>query len=537
MGDPRERSTRDFLATLERQARGQRTARDQLVQAAEEFYRWGRIDRRTQHFQPAARSGDAAIVESHDLMHRRVRSELGNNAQLKKAGEALVDLVVGTGVQTFADPFEPWLELAALTREEFDARVTYALESDERFLEWFLDPQAFDVAGKLAGPDMQRLAIAEQVGVGDTLLLRVIDSKRKFPLCYQVIEREQLDTSVDRPAGPNQNKIVGGIELDAQNREVAFHILDAHPYDDFAPGNSHGKSQRVPADRVIHLFAISRPSQSLGISWLHAVGQATFDRDKFVGAEIQSAAKAALLLLVAKLKHGAGGNLGLDDGLDELDAHNNRQIKLGSTPHAIEIGPEDNVSLVEGTRPTNTAESFIGILDHDTAGGAGVSYYTLTGRYDKTNFSSVRAAKLDEDDHVLPIQQWFARRLALPIRREFNALAVALRRIESVTPAAFAANRDRYQRFDAFGKGRDLLDPEAETNAAQGRLRSCLTTLKLECARRGLHWIKVLRQKAMENRVAELLGVVLDFSKGQGGQVEGSTSSSGSRNEQTEEAA
>jgi hypothetical protein len=42
-----------------------------------------------------------------------------------------------------------------------------------------------------------------------------------------------------------------------------------------------------------------------------------------------------------------------------------------------------------------------------------------------------------------------------------------------------------------------------------------------------LHWIKVLRQMALENRLAKLLGVVLDFSKGQGGQVDGNTRSLG----------
>jgi capsid protein len=63
------------------------------------------------------------------------------------------------------------------------------------------------------------------------------------------------------------------------------------------------------------------------------------------------------------------------------------------------------------------------------------------------------------------------------------------------------------------------LDPLKETDAAMARLRGGLTTLKLECAKRGLHWIKVLMQQAVELRIAKMYGVPLDWSKGQGGNV------------------
>jgi capsid protein len=165
------------------------------------------------------------------------------------------------------------------------------------------------------------------------------------------------------------------------------------------------------------------------------------------------------------------------------------------------------------------------ILDHDTAGAAGISYYTLTGRYDRTNYTSVRGALLAEDSHFRPLQNWFAGQVALPMRREFHRQAIGLDKLKSVSAEKYLANPRRYNRFDAIGAGRELLDPEAETNAATGKLRSCLTTLKLECARRGLHWIRVLRQIALENRLLDILGISLDLSKGQGGQVTGNTRS------------
>lgn len=531
---PNAAETRAFLAQLERQARagdvGAASGNEQQqIRAAstKEAIRWGRIDRRTKHFQPAWRSGDAAIYESQDLMHRRTRSEVLNNAQIKRIREAIEDLIVGSACQTFADPFEPTLDLTALSRETLDPLLQYALEADDVFEEWFSSAEQFDAAGKRSGPDVQRMLVGECVERGGCLLVRTSTDRpgNIVPLCYQLVEYDQLDLSKDRPAGPGQNKIIHGIELDALGREVAYHVYDDHPYDDFEMGSPAGKSSRIRADRVKHLALFRRPSQSIGASWYGAIGQNNFDRDKFVGCELQKAAKSALLLLIHYAKNLRGANLGLDDGEDDTDEHGNQEMKLGSTPLAMVVPDGDKVELVEGDYPTSSADSFMDILDHDTAAGVGLSYFTLSGRYSKSNFTSVRGALIAEDAHFRPLQNWFAGRVALPIRREFHRQAIALGRLKSVSGAAFLKNERRYMRFDAIGAGRDLLDPEAETNAATGRLRSCLTTLKIECAKKGLHWIRVLRQIALENRLLDVLEIALDLSKGQGGQAVGNTRS------------
>lgn len=523
--------TKSFLAGLERQhaaAEHQASVERQLMAATKEAYRWGRIDRRSEHFQPAWRSGDAAIYESQDLMHRRTRSEVLNNAQIKRIPEAIQDLIVGPGMQTFADPFDPLLDLASLSRETLDPYLAYALESDELFDEWFLDMSQVDAAGKRSGPDLQRMAISECVERGGCLLVRSSTSRpgQIVPMQYQIVEYDQLDLSHDRPGGPGQTKIVHGIEMDAAGRELAYHVYDDHPFDDFGGGTIAGKSSRISAERVIHLCLFRRPSQNVGVNWMHAIGQNAFDRDKFVGCELQKAAKAALLLLIHKVKNlRTAGTLGLADGDDASDEYGNEEMKMGASPMAVRIHADDDVELVEGDYPTSQADSFLSILDHDTAGAAGISYYTLTGRYDRTNYTSVRGALLAEDSHFRPLQQWFAGQVALPIRREFHRQAIALGKLKSVTAEQYLANKRRYNRFDAIGAGRELLDPEAETNAATGKLRCCLTTLKIECARRGLHWIRVLRQIALENRLLDVLEIALDLSKGQGGQTIGNTRS------------
>lgn len=526
--------TKQFLAALERSE----PAAVSAVHGSghNNAYRWGRLDRRTQSFQPYARSADAAIYESQELMHRRTRSESLNNAQIKKIEEALCDLIVGPGMLTFADPFDPLLDLTALTGDDLDGALTYALEADDLYEEWFCDASQFSASGKLAGPDLQRISVLENIRVGDTLLLRINRDEpgRIVPLCYQIIERDQLDHTHDRPSGPGQNKIVNGIEVDSWGREVAFYIYDEHPHDDFSAGTTMGKSSRILAERVNHLCLFQRPSQTIGATWLSAIGQNNFDRDGMIGSELQSAKKAATLLLVAYLKN-IKANLGLDDGLDESDDYGNQTLKLGSSPIAMKLGADDKLDVIESNRPNPNIDPFITVLDHDTAGGVGLSYYTLTGRMDKSNYTAIRGALLAEDGHIRPLQNWFARKVALPMRREFHRQAISLGKLKSVSASDFLGDTRRFLRFDAVGAGRDLLDPEAENNATLGKLRGGLTTLKIECARRQLHWIKVLRQMALENRLAQLLGIVLDFSKGQGGQVDGNTRAVGTNKQDTKQ--
>lgn len=517
-------SVREFLGRLASQARQQEreqqtTAR--VFAGTEEAFRWAQVNSRTKGFQPRATSGNSAIYESEDLMGRRVRNQQGNVSQVKRVIEAFQDLIVGTGMQTFADPFHAGVTLDELIEGNFEDELDHALEADDLYDDWFLDKRRFSTSRKLAGPEFQRLALKECVTAGSVLILECLKKNRQTgeaELCYQLIEREQLDKSMDRPAAAGQNKIVNGIEFNEDDEEIAFHIFDAHPYDDFSPYQSGGKSRPIPAERVNHLVLFNRPSDTIGVTWLHAIAQNQFDRDRFIGSEIATAAKAALLLLVHKFKNLAMGaqGLGIDDGGDTEDEYGNPEIKLSGSPHAFVIGQDDDVELLESNRPISTAESFMGILDRDTAAGVSLSPYTITGNWEKTNFSSGHGAQLNEDAHIRPLQNWFARELAIPIRRRKQQLDILSRKLKTVPVRAYLSDPRRYERFEAIGAGRYMLDPVGQTEASLAKLRSGLSTLKLECAREGLHWIRVLRQKALENRVSAKLQVVLDFSKGQG---------------------
>ncbi len=513
-------------------------AREILAESFE-AYRLARRDRPREHNQPHAYSGDAAIMSSHGLMNRRVRDLVRNTAQGKRVRLAFQDLIVGTGFQTFAWPFAPAemfnlaTELQRLEDGEIGPRLQYALEADDLYEEWSSDPEQFDFEGRLSRMEMERMAVGECVTTGNALIVRCFKPNYKIvPLCYQILEREQLDESMDRDQSERNNKILNGIEFDKNNVAVAYHVCLDHPHEFFGVSGSsflgnNGitatgvgvRRLRIPAERVIDLAAWDRPSSSVGASWYDSTGQTTWDRDNYMGSEIRSAAVDAAFAFVAKLKNGEKyGAWGFGDGESDDDEDGNRSFKVGQSPVSATIGTDESLEMVRSVRPNKDAASFLKLLDRDQAGGLGLSYYTLTGDYESTNFTSTRAAKMDEDLHIGPLKAWFGTHVAIRMRREFNAMAAASGAYQSLRPADFLANIRTYQRFDAIGNGRDLLDPMKEGEARTARLRTGMSTFKEECAKRGQHWIKVLMQLAIEKKVRSMFGIELDLSKpGSGG--------------------
>lgn len=506
-------------------------AREILAESFE-AYRLARRDRPREHNQPHAYSGDAAIMSSHGLMNRRVRDLVRNTAQGKRVRMAFQDLVVGTGFQTFSWPFAPEemfeivTELEKLEGGELGPRLQFALESDDLYEEWSSDPKQFDIENRLSRAEMERMAMAETVVTGNSLIVRCFRPDFKIvPLCYQILEREQLDESMDRTGSDRENKILNGIEFNKSNQAVAYHFLLDHPDDYFGRsgssllggGASYGsglRRVRIAADRVIDLACYDRPSSSVGASWYDSTGQTTWDRDNYMGSEIRSAAVDAAIAVVAKLHNGDKyGAFGFADGESDEDGEGNRSFKIGQSPVAATLAVGEELEIVRSSRPNKDAPAFLKLLDRDQAGGLGLSYYTLTGDYESTNFSSSRAAKIDEDGRLDPLKKWFGTHVALRMRRDFNAIAAATGVYKSLRPAEFKAAERTYQRFDAIGNGRDMIDPFKEGEARTARMRTGISTFREECAKRGSHWIKVLMQVAIEKKIKTMFGVDIDHTK------------------------
>ena len=145
-----------------------------------------------------------------------------------------------------------------------------------------------------------------------------------------------------------------------------------------------------------------------------------------------------------------------------------------------------------------------------------MSIHRLTGDAGRANLAAIKAGNEDDDAMVSPVRDNQSKH-ALRIRRDFTAMAIATGRIRTVSPKRFNENRWRYRQYDVITARRGDLNAKDDLEAAIDSLRSGLSTFQRECARRGLHWRRVIRQIKQINEATEKNGIALDWTKGNGG--------------------
>jgi lambda family phage portal protein len=484
----------------------ERTAADRVNRnPANPPFRGAQLTRNNRGWQPALTSGDDALATSNPLLHTRTRDLVQNEPSMVSARRKLTTHVIGTGMQSFAD---------ARVGDEVDEE--YCDESD---LWWqrYIESREWDVEGKLSFNEGQAKAFAEET-LGDCFLLECWDPnpRRSSPLCYQLIEAEQIDTSHDRPAGNGLNRIVRGVELDSFNRAVAYYVYDAHPYDSSSGWTS--SSTRIPASRMLHCFVGFRPSATRGLNWYAAILQAARDGDTVFDNELTAGILASMFVVAIHRENGAGTGVGLAGNEDDLvDAQGRPLQRLGKGIIA-DLGKDDKITQIQSNRPSPLLAALMKLIRQQISMGVGISELRLTGDYSQSSYTSARGAHLDDQAVFEPVQEHFGKGVVLPTRQRHNDVAVGIGRIKSITARQYEQDLYRWRCFEVFPVGREQLDPAGETDAAAARIRTGISTLKAECAARGWHWRALLRQRRYEQQMIERmgLGAVINFSKGGG---------------------
>lgn len=471
------------------------------------YFKSAKVDRGSQAWQPSTLDGENAIANDLDMLLARSRDLAVNSATGKRIAECLSDLIVGSGMVAFACPFE--MDLAkvladTLTDEQLINGLEYMLENAQAFDRW---AEHADSEGDSDWYQLEKLACHELIKTGDAILMEchVPHRRREIDLCYQLIEKDQLDTTKDRPGGAGENRIINGIEYDGMNRKVAYHIYDAHPGSE----NPTLSSSRVPASRINHTYMRFRPSQRSGYPWHQEAFQAIRDGDWFLSSALKKAAIQALLVLVLKSPRHAQA-AGLLDGLAGSDQYGNTKIKLGSAVLS-RMNTDEDLEQFETKQGVESSQAFWEQIRAEQGMGGGISPSRLTRDYRGHSYTAARAAHLDDDAHIKPVQKWFCRQISIPIRRRFTEIYAARNLFATVTAREFVRDYWRYTKFNALGPGREQLDPEKETSAASERMRSGVSTLEIENGRRQQYWVQVLMQLGLEAKVAERVGVKLDF--------------------------
>lgn len=202
-------------------------------------------------------------------------------------------------------------------------------------------------------------------------------------LRLKLIPADQIDPALTRDLGDGR-RIVAGIEYDADDEVLAYHMLREAPGQPFA---TYGEAIRVPATDMLHIFDRLFPGQVRGLSWLAPVLLKLRDRDEASDAMLMQLKVASLM--TGFVTDAEGGTAGLGDSAAP-------DMNVALEPGAMRmLPPGSQVTFSNPGQGLTQAVDFIRSQDREIATGVGLTFEDLTGDLGEANYSSARVGLLN----------------------------------------------------------------------------------------------------------------------------------------------
>lgn len=375
----------DKIGFISKKSAAQQISKQRMFSAAQ-------INRLTSGWAQSITSVDQDIFRSLRIMRARSRELSYNNHYVSKFLKLCKVNVVGSqGLK---------LQMRAKDPDgKLDKRANQIIE--EAWQKW-AKKGTCDVTGKLSWVDIQKLVIESVARDGEVLVRKVRNWKNSFRFALQIIEADHLDETYNEDLGSG-NYIRMGVEFDAWDRPVAYHILTKHP-GDFLQNGTQRNRERLPAEDIVHIFDSIRPRQSRGIPWMHA---AMFKLNMLGGYEeaelVAARSEASKMGFFERTEDGESY-----EGDDEEEG----EFITEAEPGTFSILPTGvKLTQWDPQHPAGNFGVFIKSALRGIASGLGCSYNSLANDLEGVNYSSLRHGNLEERDHWMIIQHWFSESL------------------------------------------------------------------------------------------------------------------------------
>ncbi|MCA1777289.1 MAG: phage portal protein [Loktanella sp.] len=297
---------------------------------------------------------------------------------------------------------------------------------------------------------------------------------------------EQIDASLTRDLGDGR-RIIAGIEHDADDRVVAYHVMRDAPGATF---HTFSEAVRVPASDILHVYDQLFPGQVRGLSWLSPVLLKIRDRDEASDALLMQTKTASLMTgFVTDLEGGTAGFTGPQDG---------GAVNVSLEPGAMRILPPG--SDVKFSAPPNglsQAVEFLRSQDREIASGAGLTFEQLTGDLSGANFSSARMGAIEFRRRAEMLQkQLIEQKFLRPLWRQWIAVKVLAGRIPSI-------EAEDYGDVRFIGPGWQHVEPLKDANAEIALIGAGLKSREEAVANRGRDIDELDEEIARDTRAAQ----------------------------------
>ena len=358
------------------------------------------------------------------------------------------------------------------------------------------------VDGKMSMTDLSNHVIRGMARDGEVFLHIVNKSYLRHGIGVQIIEPDRVDEQMNETLRDG-NQVRMGIELDSSTRRVAaYHVLVNNPGDyDYATNTTGIFRQRIPADRMLHIYLQERADQTRGVPWTVTAMPALKMLHGYREAELVAARVGAAKMGFFTSPAGDGFTAdGYEDTFTPLyDAE-------AGTFHQLPAGVD--FKAFDPTHPTTAFADFEKAILRGIAGGLGVSYTALANDLEGTSYSSIRQGALEERDFYKTQQRFMIEHFIDPMFRLWMRHVMDFALIPINGPGKF-------EKF-ALGiswraRGFQWVDPLKEINAAVVGLQNGIISHTDIAATYGRDAEETFAQIQRDKEMAKIFGLTMAY--------------------------
>lgn len=334
-------------------------------------------------------------------------------------------------------------------------------------------------------------------GESITVLSDVGHPDKPVPLATEVIDPFRLETP---PSQANNPRVRMGIEYDTKGRITHYHIRKTHPGD---TKNLSWEYDRVPADRVLHVYEKWFAGQSRGYPWLTR----SLNRIK----DGKDVGEATIIAMQVEACHAA-----FVKGGDPYDTATNAASGTNSTgqryqeirPGGIHyLGVGEEITFGSPSRPGNSFAPFMEWNDRNKAAGMNFPYEMLAKNWGGLSFAAGRLVLAEARLSTEAQQKRLTESWLSPIWCRMVEEAVIVGAVD-IPPRL-------YQRMPWAFKAHEwgppawpyALTPREEIDATIAEVEANFTTKQRVIAKKGGWWRDVFKQRAVEREEERTLKI------------------------------
>ena len=409
-------------------------------------------------------SGDAnATTEtSLKILRERSRDLRRNSSYGRRAIDIVTSNVIGKGISTQSSN-----------------------DNTQKIWKEWAESKSIDYDGRHNLKGLQSIVMDAVVESGEVLVRRRIVTGLKFPLQYQILEADFLDTT--KTFSQNGNRVIQGIEFDPQGKLLGYHIYEGHPGAIDIGFNLI--SNFIPKEEIHHIFRTERPGQVRGVPWLAPVMVRIRDLGDYEDAQLVRQKIAACFTAFVQ-----------DISADCV----NEESETGEFGEKLEPGiieelpPGKTVTFTSPPSVENYKE-FTNSQIRAISIGLGLSFEAFSGDLSETNYSSARMGHLemsrniDSWRHKIIIGQFLD-----PVVNDFNFMLGILGLLDSSNVITHTPPM------------REMIDPTKELPAMISAVRAGLSSRSETIRAMGKDPDDINNQIEKDNKIADEKGFILD---------------------------